>query len=217
MIRGLRLGWLVALGALAIFALAPPLAARSLRIVHLAVGDYFRAIGPNGFNGIICARSPSAVPVKSIECYVASPAGVRPLSYSGFITACTTAVFRYDADGRNPHRVVGRSNGCAGALSPAGARRVYRTRESSHAGAGRSYKLHVGDTAFVNGTAIHCTISPTAAPRGSVECYLHAATRSGVRWGTYSVFLAPSSISIYRYLRSRRNPVLVYRHREPAR
>ena len=208
-----------ALVAFAAVVVAPNAGGRAGNTVQLAVGDYFRASDANGFNGIICYRAPDAVPVKSIECYVASANGTRPSSYSGFITACTTSVWRYDAQGGNPQRVFARSNrACRTGEKPLPPRLLsdMAVRPASRARSRTAYDLTVGDSAIVIGTAIHCFLAPDAVPRGSVECYLHARTKSGVKLGTYSVFITPSALAIYHYVRGRAQPIRVYGHSEPA-
>jgi hypothetical protein len=208
--RAKVLAMLTAIASIVALALVPASQGQGTNVVRLAVGDYVRVFGQHGWNGIICYRAASAVPVQSIECYVAGKKGVRPSSYSGFVSACATSVFKYDSRGRNPERIFKRQNRCASPDS--------RSEGSSQA-SGREHDLHVGETAYVKGTAIHCTVSPDAAPVGSIECYVHdAKTRSGVKARTYSVLLSPSPLSIYRYgSASTTRPRRVYRRAEPTR
>jgi len=198
-----RLGLILvpAAAALALAAAAAALTAEG-NTVLLGVGDFAHVVGPDGPNGIVCGRSRGATPATSIECYLADPKGVHPKTFSGFISDEATVIFYYDQN-LNYHLVWQHANPSVigGGLHPDGMiKNTTRMVQSTNAQSGAERTLRVGDSAIVRGSDLHCLLAPDARPVGSVECYIRDAnTASHVAQGSYSIFLTPHAVDVYRY------------------
>jgi hypothetical protein len=197
------------------------LGAGSGRAYTLNVGDYARVMDSGGFAGVICYRSRTARPVASVECYLSASEGVKPLSYSGFVTADSTSIWRYDAQ-QKAHLVWRASNRSSGAdSSPRGGDGMLRkgTREvqtaSRESTFGKGYTMGIGDSAAIPGSPVHCFNDPSAQPHSAVECYVHdTGTRSGIQPGSYMVILDTHDITVWKY-GAGGDPVRVFAHLQP--
>jgi hypothetical protein len=199
----------------------------TVRMFTLQTNDYVRVHDATGFDGVICYRAPDAVPVQSIECYVANRSGLAPGSYSGFMTPTSISIFHYDSAGK-AHLVWHRAQGSSSAAGidpihqPTGGdgmlakttRMTASATSAARAAFGHGFDLQLGQGAIVAGTNIHLFNDSTAQPQGSIECYLHTASKSGIVAGSYAVMVNGGDISVWRY-DAAGNPTRVYDHSEP--